>query len=356
MNKGRLLLWTLIAWPLPAMIAGALRWEGVWGSGSALIDYLIPIPVAGGVFHVPTFVLGAVAIMVLPNLSPAGASRLRALIFGIAIAGVLWLLNLQELLRAMQNGEPFTQLRWQQNPLGLFFTCDALMALLFTAAAPQRPWLRVEVLTLLLLLLPSLMPLQMAMPRAKTAEEKKLQFTVGAGDRDQMPGNESLMVVTPMDVSAPDFRTLALQWAEKPDGIAHPRFHVTAEDQALLFTANRESIHRFDRDQALLTLCLYEDGTPPRWLPGAGDCFSDHQSFSERLRDAAMARPPEEAPELRRYFAALELCPKEKFASVPGGQGLQVTSAFVCEGLPQERARLMSKFPDEARLREPLRP
>jgi hypothetical protein len=355
MNKGRLLLWTLIAWPLPALIAGALGWSSVWGSGSAVTDYLTPIPVAGGVLHVPTFVLGAAAILVLPNLSPAGASRLRALIIGVAIAGVLWLLNLDQLFRALQNGETFTRLQWQQNPLGLFFTCDALLALLFTAAAPQRPRLRLEILTLLLLLLPSLMPLQMAMPRAKTAEEKLLQFTAGAGDREGTRGNELLMVVTPIDINAADFRQRAMQWVEKTESMAHPRFHISAEDLAVLFTEDREAIRRFDKRQARLTLCLYEDGAPPRWLPGAGDCFSDHQSFSERLSAAAAARPPEEAPELRRYFAALELCPGEKFATVPGGQGLQVTSAFVCEGLERERMQLMPKFPDEVRLQAPVR-
>ena len=244
MNKSRLLLWTLIAWPLPALIAGALGWQGVWGSGSAMTDYLIPIPVAGGVFHLPTFVLGAVAVMVLPNLGPAGASRLRALIFGIAIAGVLWLLNLDQLFRALQNGEPFTRPRWQQNPLGLFFICDALLTLLFIAAALQRPWLRLEVLTLVLLLMPSLMPLQMAMPRTKTTEEKQLQFTAGASDRDKTRGNEWLMVYTPMDMNAPDFRQLAERWVEKPGSTAHPRFHISTEDLAVMFTANRDAIQR----------------------------------------------------------------------------------------------------------------
>ena len=356
MNKSRLLLWTLIAWPLPALIAGALGWQSVWGSGSAMTDYLIPIPVAGGVFHLPTFVLSAVAVMVLPNLGPAGASRLRALIFGIAIAGVLWLLNLDQLFRALQNGEPFTRLQWQQNPLGLFFICDALLALLFTAAAPQRPWLRFEVLTLALLLLPSLMPLQMAMPRAKTTEEKQLQFAAGASDRDKTRGNELLMVYTPMDMNAPDFRQLAERWVEKSGSMAHPRFHISAEDLAVMFTANRDAIQRFNAAQAVVTLCLYEDGAALRWLPGAGDCFSEHTSFSERLRAAAIARPPEEAAELRRYFAARELCPMEKFASVPSGNGLQMTSAFVCEGLPQDLEQLRLKFPDEARLKEPARP
>ena len=38
-----LLLWALVAWPLPALIAGALGWKGIWGSGSALVEFLIPL-------------------------------------------------------------------------------------------------------------------------------------------------------------------------------------------------------------------------------------------------------------------------------------------------------------------------
>jgi hypothetical protein len=224
---------------------------------------------------------------------------------------------------------------------------------LFTAAAPQRPWLRLELLTLLLLLLPSLMPLQMALPRAKTAEEKQLQFTAGSSDHGEVRGDEWLMVYTPMDMNAPDFRQRAEMWVEKPGSMAHPRFHVSAEDIAVMFTANREAIQRFNAAQALFTLCLYEDGAPPRWLPGAGDCFSGHQSFSERLSAAAGARSPDEAAELRLHLAAKALCATEEFASVPEGQGLQVTSAFTCEGLQRDRARLLLKFPGEARLVEP---
>ena len=37
MNKSRLLLWTLVAWPLPALIAGALGWQGAWGWDDGLL-------------------------------------------------------------------------------------------------------------------------------------------------------------------------------------------------------------------------------------------------------------------------------------------------------------------------------
>ena len=92
-----MIAWLLVAWTLPPLIAAALGWEGIWGSGSALVDYLIPIPVAGGAFHVPSFLICTLAVARLPSLGDVGASRVRAALLGITVAGVLWLLNLQDI-------------------------------------------------------------------------------------------------------------------------------------------------------------------------------------------------------------------------------------------------------------------
>jgi len=51
----RIVVFGILAWMAPPLVAGALGWRGVWGSGSALVDYMIPVPVAGGVLHVPSF-------------------------------------------------------------------------------------------------------------------------------------------------------------------------------------------------------------------------------------------------------------------------------------------------------------
>lgn len=350
MNKSRLIFWVLIAWPLPALIAGALGWAGIWGSGSALTDYLMPIPVAGGALHVPSFVVAGAAMLLLPDLSPAGASRLRALLIGAAIAGVLFLLNLQGLLTALKYDTAMPGRLWDENPLGLFLLCDALMALLFTAATPQRPWLRLELLTLVLVVLPLLLPVSMSMPRPRSANEQA--FTAGMSQHGDQRGDEWLMVYTTLDVNAADFHARAEAWAAQPAAMAHPQFHISAEDLALVFTRKPEAARRHDRTQAAATLCLYEDGTPPRWLPGAGDCFSGHENFSERLAIAASARPQDEPADLRHYLAARELCATDRFARVEAGRGLQMTSAFTCEGLPRRRQELRLKFPDEPRLRD----
>lgn len=351
MSKLRLLLWILLAWPLPALIAGALGWEGVWGSGSALKDYLIPIPVAGGALHVPSFVVTGVIVLLMPGLGSVAAARLRALLMGMALAGVLWLLNLHDLWLAQQTGVKFSGSPWQQNPLGLFLACDAVMALVFTSGAAQRPRLRLDVLTLLLLLLPTALPLSMARPRASADPP----FQAGISQRGETRGDEILMVFTRLDTNTADFRRQAEAWTEQPSSMAHPRFHIDAEDMAVMFTRNREAARRLDRAQVEFTLCLYEDGAAPRWLQGAADCFSEHAGFSERLARAASARPRDEPAELRRYLAARELCAKEKFASVESGGGLQVTSALICDGMPRRREEMLQKFPNEPRLLEPAR-
>lgn len=349
MAKFRLLLWILIAWPLPALIAGVLGWKGIWGSGSALPDYLIPIPVAGGALHVPSFVVAGVIVLMMPNLGPVAAARLRALLTGMALGGVLWLLNLHDLWLAQQTGTKFSGNLWQENPLGLFLVSDAALALVFTAGAAQRPLLRPDFLTLILLLLPAALPLGMAKPRASADPP----FQAGMNQRGETRGDEILMVFTKLDTHTADFRKQAEAWTEQPSSMAHPRFHIDAEDMAVMFTRNREAAQRLDRAQVEFTLCLYEDGAASYWLQGAADCFSDHAGFSERLARAANARPQDEPAELRRYLAGRELCAKEKFTTVASGQGLQLTSAFFCDGMPRRREELRQKFPQESRLLEP---
>ncbi len=65
MNRLRIIDFGLLAGALNALAADALGWRGVWGSGPALVDYLIPITVAGGALHVPSFVVMLVLVLVV---------------------------------------------------------------------------------------------------------------------------------------------------------------------------------------------------------------------------------------------------------------------------------------------------
>src|SRR3970282_2853183 len=78
----------VLAWITPAAIAGALGRSGIWGTGSAFLDYLIPFPVAGGIFHLPSFAVAAAIILSSRNL-PAPLIRYLPLAAFAVFAGAL---------------------------------------------------------------------------------------------------------------------------------------------------------------------------------------------------------------------------------------------------------------------------
>ena len=339
----RLFLWILIAWPLPALVAGALGWSSIWGSGSALGDYLIPIPVAGGALHVPSFVLCGLVVWNMPSRSARAAGRLRALLIGAALAGLLWLLKLDDILLALQTNSTLSGSPWQQNPLGLFVLSDALIALLFTAGASAGPWLRLELASALLVLLPAVLPLGMAFKFSRAGEP----FMLGDSRQGKERGDEIVMAFTSLDVNAPDFRTRAEAWS----AFQHPRLSINSDDVAILFTRNLDAARRFETSKAVMTLCLFEDGTPPQWMPGSGadECFDNHVSFSEKFARSYAARPAGEALDLKDYMARKAVC--VGVATIPPSGdtgGIELSGMRICSRLPEAREKLLLKYPEAA--------
>ena len=339
MTPLRLILWALIAWPLPALVAGTLGWQGVWGSGSALADYLIPIPVAGGVLHVPSFVVCGLIARNMPSASPKAVGQLRALLIGMALAGLLLLLRLDDILLAVRTDSALVGTLWQENPLGLFVLSDAIVALVLTMGANQGPWLRMEFTTLLLIVLPAALPVGFT---AKTTSSGK-PFRHGDSRQGSARNDEMNMVYTTLNVNDPDFRARALAWVAP----MHPRLSVNSDDAAFLFTRNLDAARNFDTSQVVTTLCLYEDGTPPLWVSGAADCFANHVSFSERFSKAYAARPASEPPDLKHYLARVSVC--HGVAPIPPNGdtgGVELSEMRICSRLPEARAQLVQKHPE----------
>lgn len=347
MSRLRFILWVLLAWPLPAVLAHALGWRGVWGSGSALMDYLIPLPVAGGVLHVPSFVVCSLIVLNMPSASAQTAGRMRAFLVGVAVAGVLCLLRLDELLLALRTQSTMPSHLWQDNPLGLFLLCDALVALLLTVGASQGGGMRLGGLNLLLIVLPASLPLAMAMKYSPAGQS----FLPGASRQGPTRFDEINMVFTRMDTDTADFRQQAELWVQP----MHPRLSINSDDAAFLFTRNLDAARNFDVGQVARTLCLYEDGTPPVWLPGAAaaQCFDGHVSFSEAIQRAYDARPSAEPPDLKSYMARKDLCVGVKTIP-PSGEtgGVELSGMRLCGGMPEAREKLKLKYPDAAALRD----
>jgi len=334
-------LWLLIAWPLPALLAGALGWSSVWGGGSAFVDYIIPAPISGGVLHVPSFVLCSFIVRNMSSASTLAADRMRALLLGFALAGVLLLLRLDALWLAFKTDSTLPGGVWQSDPLGLFLLSDAVVAGLLTLGIARDHRLRFDAVSLLLLVLPASVPVGMAL-KYSPAEHDFLpgDYRQGANRADEIN-----LVFTNLDVNAPDFRRRAQDWV----GHRHPRFSVNSDDAAFLFTRDFDAARRFDTSKGLLTLCLYEDDTPAVWLPGAATqgCFENHISFTELFQRAYAARPATEPPDVKDYMARKDICVGIK-TTVPSGDtsGLELSGTRICSGLQRMKSQLREKYPD----------
>lgn len=314
----RTLVFGLLGWLAPALLAEALGWRGIWGGGSALVDYLIPIPVAGGALHVPSFVLMLMAVHRAPNWSPRTAGRLRALALGAAVTAALMLW-------------PPPDWRLSQNPLALFVLGDALLALLALTDAPRNDAPLLEPGRLLALL---------AVPALAGVV---LWRTLGLGD-DYRAGTESLdadrvqltLTVTVKRAPVePEARAKALAWAMT---LYDPRVKHGVEVVGLRFLGN-------EGPAGSQRLCLYEDGNPPRWLPGDGDCLAGFTAFATRLARHLAALPADTPPAVRDYLAGRAACTEIGFKPPPAGAPYSLASVDVCERLPALRAHLAPKYP-----------
>jgi dihydrofolate reductase len=137
--------WAILAWVTPAAIAGALGWKGIWGSSGAFADYLIPFPVAGGVLHLPSFIVVSLVLATQPWAGRLGGC-VRGLLLAGAGVGIATLLDLNKLQLAATTdmlGGRF----WQEQPIGLFILTDCVIAQLFVGVfggrSPQgsKEWL-----------------------------------------------------------------------------------------------------------------------------------------------------------------------------------------------------------------------
>lgn len=310
----RYFLWLLLAWPAPALIAGALGWKGIWGSGSALTDYLIPIPVAGGAFHAATFTGVTLLLATQPRWPVLPRGLVRGLLLGLSLCGVALLLDLRSIYNAMTTDAVLTRIRWEQNPVGLFLLTDSLIAQLFVGAFNGR-WPENGREWALSLLLAAVLPSAAAHALITQHPAHGKTFVYKGSHAGPQRGDDVVHVYTTLSVVAPAFR----QQAEAEVQQWHPGRSINAEDVAVYFYASLQAAQIQDRRQAAMTYCMYEDGTPPEWQPGSGDCFARHENFSERLERFHAAQDRALPPDERLRLARAQACEGLKLPPDPQG-------------------------------------
>jgi len=341
-------LWLVVAWVTPAAIAGGLGWTGVWGSSNAFADYISPLPISGGFLHVMTLVV-VTALLATQPWSGRLAGYTRGVFLGVSLVGLAMLLDLGKLHVAATTDTVLHGLPWQQNPLGLFLLTDSLLAQLFLAAFEGEPpeegrkWLTSLALAVCAPLLYALVAV-MADPR------RDQPFTYAGARPGPQHSDETVSVFTRLQPGTDAFRQAAVSVAEK----YAPRVDVTAEDVAVYFFTSLDAARSFRNAEAKATYCMYEDGTPPRFLPGSGDCFKDHESFHEKLMRARAAQDPKLHTDVVGFLATVEACRDRKPIQMPPNWPDNNNSTRFCDGIEKKRLALQQQFGMEQRTVELL--
>ncbi|MGZ9030963.1 MAG: hypothetical protein ACXW2G_06295 [Burkholderiaceae bacterium] len=119
-----------------------------------------------------------------------------------------------------------------------------------------------------------------------------------------------------------------------------------AEDIAIHFYDSLASAQAQNRSGANNTVCLYQDGTATLWNPGSFDCFSNHESFSERLEKAFSVQNNALPHEVRLWLARRDACVGRKPLTAPAGKYMDNQEFRSCDPVLAERAReeLLRKF------------
>ena len=224
-----------MAWLTPAVIAELLGWRGTWGAGGAFADYIIPIPVAGGTMHVPSFVVLALVVFANRHKLESARSVLPLVAFAVAAAGLAAMLDYDRLNSWLftdytPHGSPF---RLDSNPLFLFITTDALWAGLYLQMRGRRvpgpAWLALP-----------LAPLLVMAGNALTYKTGGPVFKIGPGMPGMVRGEETSVIYT----SAPYDEGVFLDWLES-SSLLPPWENVNTEHEAVIFTSSLELMKKF---------------------------------------------------------------------------------------------------------------
>lgn len=122
--------------------------------------------------------------------------------------------------------------------------------------------------------------------------------------------------------------------------------NLNTEDIAIYFYDSLASAQAQNKSGANYTVCLYQDGTATMWNPGSFDCFSNHESFSERLDKASSTQNTSLPQDVRLWLARRDACVGRKPLTAPAGMHMDNQEVRSCnpELTERTRAELLRKY------------
>lgn len=327
----------ILAWITPAVIAGILGWSGIWGSGSAFGEFLVPIPVAGGVFHVPSFAIVAGIILASRNSIGPLSRYLPVLAFSVLALALSLMLEFDRINAWLFTdytpyGSPF---RFDDNPLLLFVATDAfwlgVYALMRGFSSPVRLWYAVP-----------LVPLAIMGFSAVNYQTSGPVFKVGGSMYTASRGEEIIVVYT----SSGYDEEAIVKWIESDRKLSLPWFNVNSEHVAIFFTNSMQAIKwgRFDQiegDSTVATICLYEEDRSIVPHRDYYDCFAGRNTVEQEMAALAASEATGLGRDIDSWYAQLLLCDG---VEIPESAATDIALIGVCQGVVRVYPRNVSRF------------
>jgi hypothetical protein len=292
----------ICVWITPAIIAGVLGWRGIWGGTSAFADYLIPIPVAGGVMHVPSFVIACIVILNLKKYPESFARMMSLLALGIFLAVQTMQLDFDRL-----NDWFFTDyqparspFRFGQNPLYLFIATDALWVFAYALMLRIIPQWK-QALWLVLV------PIAIIAYNAMQYSLDDSQFTYGFMTHVKSHGNSVVMIHTSNNYD----ETLFREWLEGDTLVSRPWESQSMENLAVFFNRSMQDVkwRKTDNEENIVaTFCMHEDDQSLTTHAGYVDCFVGRVTLRERLNQSFNTTQTGLGKEVDQWYAMAKLC------------------------------------------------
>jgi hypothetical protein len=292
----------VLAWITPALVAGMLGWTGIWGTGSALVEYLLPVPVAGGFLHLPSFVAAAGLVLAERRLSESLARSVPAIAAGVLVAALCLALDTERVHAFLfSDHTPRSLVVFELNALHLFIASDAFWVCFYYLTGGRRSpawqWGAVALVPVAALAFSTA-------PRIAGTPV----FELGGIRQGPSRGDQLHMVYA----SSPFQEDVFRDWLASRDYFGPPWTSPNSEHVAIVFTDSLEATKRLRYEDlptiAVGTFCLFEEDRSIHAYAGYHDCFADRQTVEERLADLRRQEPSGLGDDIDRWYAYLRLC------------------------------------------------
>ncbi|MFW2403607.1 MAG: hypothetical protein ACN4GT_02495 [Gammaproteobacteria bacterium] len=334
-NSDMRMIVLVLAWITPALVAGMLGWSGTWGGSSAVMDYLIPIPVAGGVFHVPSFVVAAAMIFSLRGKSEAQGAFVLMLALAIFLAALTLQIDFDRLNEALftdyePRGSP---LRFDGNPFFLFITTDALWVAIYALASGYT-------LSSRGVLLLAAVPATIVGAQMISYSTGGTKLTYGFSSHIKEIGNGATYVHTPGGYDEALFR----RWIEDTDYVLMPWESVNTENEAVHFTNSMQAIRWRNTESVegiVGTICFHEADRSSSAHAGYFDCFADHPTVRQRMKQSMAETDTGFGRKVNLWFANAKLCDG---VDVPDDYVGDIAMLSICLGMRRKYPEFLGEI------------